>query len=70
MTVQITIVGLGQIGASVGLALKEHTELVTRIGHDRRFDIAKQAEKLGAVDKIIPNLPKSEWHPIHPLFPV
>ncbi len=59
MTVQITIVGLGQIGASVGLALKEHTELVTRIGHDRRFDIAKQAEKLGAVDKIIPNLPKS-----------
>lgn len=59
MTVQITIVGLGQIGASVGLALKEHTELVTRIGHDRRFDIAKQAEKLGAVDRVVTNLPKS-----------
>lgn len=57
MTVQITIIGLGQIGTSVGLALADHTDLVYRVGHDRKFEIAKQAEKLGAVDKVSNNLP-------------
>lgn len=59
MTVQITIVGLGQIGCSVGLALAEHTELVTRIGHDRDMSIARHADKQGAVDKVVFNLPSA-----------
>ncbi len=34
MAVQLTIVGLGQIGTSVGLALADQTELLYRVGHD------------------------------------
>ncbi len=59
MTIQITIVGLGQVGASIGLALKEHKDLVKRIGHDRESSVARQAEKMGAVDSISLNLPAS-----------
>jgi prephenate dehydrogenase len=59
MTIQITIIGLRQIGASIGLALKDHQDLVTRVGHDRESSIAKQAEKLGAVDQVSYNLPAS-----------
>jgi prephenate dehydrogenase len=33
MTVQITIVGLGQIGSSIGLALKARLGFV--VGHDK-----------------------------------
>lgn len=57
MSVQITIVGLGQIGASVGLALAEHRELVFRVGHDKDLGIARRAEKMGALDKVAINLP-------------
>jgi prephenate dehydrogenase len=56
MTIQITIIGLRQIGASIGLALKENKELVRRVGHDREAAVARQAEKLGAVDQISFNL--------------
>jgi prephenate dehydrogenase len=59
MAVQITIVGLGQIGASVGLALADQKELVKRVGHDREIGIARKAEKMGAVDKVALNLPNS-----------
>jgi prephenate dehydrogenase len=59
MTIQITIIGLGQIGASIGLALKSHKELVRRVGHDRVANVARQAEKLGAVDQVSFNLPSS-----------
>ncbi len=59
MAVQLTIVGLGQIGASVGLALAGQKELVKRVGHDKDIRIARQAEKMGAVDKIALNLPNS-----------
>lgn len=57
MTVQITIVGLGQIGASAGLALAEHKSLLHRVGHDKEPEIAKKAQKMGAVDEIKFNLP-------------
>jgi len=57
MTVQITIVGLGQIGTSIGLALAGHTELVNRVGHDRDLGTARRAEKMGALDKVAVNLP-------------
>lgn len=57
MTIQITIVGLGQIGASIGLALAEKKDLVVRVGHDKDYRIAQQAQKMGALDKISFNLP-------------
>jgi prephenate dehydrogenase len=56
MTVQITIVGLGQIGASIGLALAGRQELIYRVGHDRDVGVARQAEKIGALDKMAVNL--------------
>jgi prephenate dehydrogenase len=57
MAVQITIVGLGQIGASMGLALAAHKDQVTTVGHDKSAETAQRAKKLGAVDKVEFNLP-------------
>lgn len=59
MTIKLTIVGLGQIGASIGLALAEQTDLLHRIGHDREPEKARQAKNLGAVDEVALNLPNS-----------
>jgi len=59
MTVKITIVGLGQIGASIGLALANHKDRVTTLGHDKSPEIARRAQKLGAVESISYNLPAS-----------
>ncbi len=57
MTVQITIIGLGQIGASIGLALSDHRRRVKRIGNDIDPAVASKAKKIGAVDKIVYSLP-------------
>jgi prephenate dehydrogenase len=59
MPVQITIVGLGQIGASIGLALGPHSSLLYRVGHDKDLTTARSAEKQGAVDAVKLNLPAS-----------
>jgi prephenate dehydrogenase len=59
MSVQITIVGLGQIGSSIGLALKAHGVSVHRVGHDKDSQAAKEAQKIGAVDDVKYNLPAS-----------
>lgn len=59
MPINITIIGLGQIGASIGLALADHTEQVSRIGHDKSREQATNAQKLGALDKVEFNLPRS-----------
>lgn len=59
MSVQITIIGLGQIGASIGLALKARQLPVRLVGHDKNVQAAKEAQKLGAVDDIKYNLPAS-----------
>lgn len=56
MTVQITIIGLGQIGTSIGLALKSQTNQLVRVGNDVSGQVARQAEKMGALDKVINNL--------------
>lgn len=53
---QITIVGLGLIGASAGLALRRYQEKVTVVGHDRDPLIAAAAKKLGAVNRTDWNL--------------
>jgi prephenate dehydrogenase len=57
MTVQITIVGLGQLGASVGLALGKRRDDIRRVGHDRTPETAKEAQKKGAIDDVKYNLP-------------
>ena len=59
MTVQITIIGLGQVGASIGLALKERGTDVHIVGHDKSSGIAKVAKKAGAIDTFSYNLPNS-----------
>jgi prephenate dehydrogenase len=59
MTVKITIIGLGRIGASMGLALAGHKDQVAITGHDKSPDVARKAQSIGAVDKISYNLPAS-----------
>ena len=59
MAIQITLIGLGQIGISIGLALKGHKDLVRRVGNDREGSIARQAEKLGALDQVVFNVPSA-----------
>jgi len=56
MTAKMTIIGMGKIGTSFGLALSEHTNQITRVGHDRRPEVAREAAKKGAVDKTEFNL--------------
>jgi prephenate dehydrogenase len=59
MTVQITIVGTGQIGASIGLALGDHKDIFVRVGHDKDIRIANRAKDMGALDRTEINLPHS-----------
>jgi prephenate dehydrogenase len=59
MSTQVTIIGLGQIGASLGLALSEHKDEMKRVGHDLDIVIARQAEKLGAIDRVAVNIPSA-----------
>lgn len=59
MAIQITIVGLGQIGGSIGLALGKHEKTFLRVGHDVDPSVAQKAQKLGAVDKTMLNLPSA-----------
>lgn len=59
MPVKITIIGLGQIGASIGLALAAHRDKITTTGHDKDYSVEQQAKKLGVVDETNHNLPSS-----------
>ena len=59
MNVQITIVGLGQIGSSIGLALKAREVNVHRVGHDKDPQAGKESQRMGAVDDVKYNLPAS-----------
>ncbi len=56
MTVQFTIIGLGQVGSSIGLALAGHPDELKRVGYDRSLDVQQKAKKLGAVDTAPYNL--------------
>jgi prephenate dehydrogenase len=47
---KVAIIGLGLIGGSIGLGLKQANTGLRIIGFDSHRDVAKQAEKLGAVD--------------------
>lgn len=52
---QITIVGLGLIGASVGLALSQGERDFELVGHDKDPNAASLAKKMKAIDR-------SEWN--------
>ncbi|MFZ6026514.1 MAG: prephenate dehydrogenase [Chloroflexota bacterium] len=51
----IAILGLGQIGASMGLALAGHASAVQRIGCDVQPAVANRARQIGAIDALKPN---------------
>lgn len=52
MKIQITIIGLGQIGISAGMALTEYKDTILRVGHDKSRESVSIAKKNEAVDKI------------------
>jgi prephenate dehydrogenase len=52
MTIQITIIGLGQIGSSVGMALAKHKDQILRVGHDKAREAVNLANKNNVVDKV------------------
>lgn len=53
MTAKIAIIGLGQIGASIGLALKTVKGGPQVVGHDKDAQSARRAEAMGAVDAAV-----------------
>ncbi|MHC1772724.1 MAG: prephenate dehydrogenase [Flexilinea sp.] len=56
MAIQITIVGLGEIGTSLGLALKYQKNEILRVGCDIHKYAEQNAENIDAVDKIQHNI--------------
>ncbi|MBI3242013.1 MAG: prephenate dehydrogenase [Chloroflexi bacterium] len=55
---QITLIGLGRVGTSIGLALKRKAvDGLTVIGHDRSPETGRQAQAKGAIDRAEWNLP-------------
>lgn len=53
---RITILGLGKTGSSLGLALRRKLENIQRTGYDRDIAVAKEAQKVGAIDTVAINL--------------
>lgn len=59
-TKRITIIGVGLIGGSIGLALKAAGVTgVEIVGHDRERGVANQAQRMGAIDRAEHNLPRA-----------
>jgi prephenate dehydrogenase len=53
---QVTIIGLGFIGGSIGLGLKASAKAIHVVGHDGDHGVGRLAKKKGAVDDSIVNL--------------
>jgi prephenate dehydrogenase len=53
MTLDIFIIGLDQIGASIGMALANSELEVRRTGYDPDGKLARNAHQLGAVDQVV-----------------
>lgn len=51
MAIQLTILGLGQIGTSAGLALSKYKDSILRVGHDKSRKAVNYAKENDAVDK-------------------
>ena len=58
MAFRITVVGLGLVGSSIGLALKQTEADLEIVGHDKDSKAAKRAYKSGCVDR-------TEWNLIN-----
>ena len=56
---KITIIGLGLIGGSLGLALRQSGAGLEVVGHDRDPEVGGRAKKRGAVDRTEWNLPQA-----------
>ncbi len=52
MGIQISILGLGQIGSSIGLVLADNKDQIHRVGHDKSQDAVRRAKKKNAIDKV------------------
>jgi prephenate dehydrogenase len=50
MSTKIALIGLGQVGASAGLALGTYKDQIIRIGHDGSHKRMKELEKAGVFD--------------------
>ncbi len=51
MKPRITLIGMGRLGTSIGLALKKSGAELEIIGHDKMRDVGNAAQKLGAIDR-------------------
>ncbi|MBC7261196.1 MAG: prephenate dehydrogenase/arogenate dehydrogenase family protein, partial [Chloroflexi bacterium] len=58
MAFRTTVIGLGLVGSSIGLALKGTGADLEIIGHDKDSDAARRAYKSGCVDR-------TEWNLIN-----
>ena len=54
--IQIAIIGLGEIGTSLGLALKYQKDEIYRVGMDVHKYATDNASEKGAVDRVSRNL--------------
>ena len=45
MSVKITIIGLGQVGGSIGLALEQYKNSISVVGHDKETAVEHAAQK-------------------------
>jgi prephenate dehydrogenase len=59
MSVQITVLGLNTLGQSIGLALAPVKDRILRVGSDASNEVMRQAQKNGAFEKTIHNLPEA-----------
>lgn len=57
MSARVTIIGLGCVGSSIGLALRRYEPSLEVMGHDKEPAVARKAVQSGAVSKTHWNLP-------------
>ena len=53
MANEILLIGLGQVGAAIGMALNDAEGDVDLVGYDPDRHLSKRAEKAGAVDRLV-----------------
>lgn len=51
MALQVAILGMNKIGASIGLALSKYPDSLTCVGYDQEVSNARAAAKIGAIGK-------------------
>lgn len=59
MSIQMTIIGMGRVGASLGLALQSYKDQIERTGTDADLATLRKAVKMGALDKSVHNIEAS-----------